>query len=112
MGNEESLPQDLASKLRLDEPEKKDAFSGRDRDCASDEVPGDRVAPESTSLGTSTHTDLLGEVDGNPLAPSFVNQSVQETADKKESAVDDAPKPPPAPVTGKQHPLRHERHAS
>ncbi|KAJ4307690.1 hypothetical protein N0V84_012556 [Fusarium piperis] len=104
MGNEESLSRDLSNKLRLVEVEKNDSSTEQDRERASDEVVGDRVALEESialPLSTSTHTNLFLKLGRKAPVPCFLSYAAQETASKKEPVVDasdDAPKPSLATV--------------
>lgn len=116
MDDEESLSHQLAIKLLIEELEVDDALKEKRRQRASGEVLAGRLAPEeSTALpsGTSTNTDRLRDLYQDTLGPSVVGQPSQGTAGEKGPVVDaagDAPKPSPAPVTGKQHLQAHERH--
>ncbi|KAJ4203147.1 hypothetical protein NW767_005256 [Fusarium falciforme] len=114
MDNEESLSHQLAIKLLIEELEVDDALKEKRRQRASAEVLADRAAPEeSTALpsGTSNHTDRLRDLYQDTLGPSVVDKPSQEIAGEKGLVVDaagNAPKPSPAPVTGKQHLQTHE----
>lgn len=116
MDDDESLSHQLETKLLLEDIAVDDALKEQRRQRASGEVFADRLASEESAalpLSPSTHTDRLRDLYQDTLGPSVVDQPSQDITGEKYpvvDAADDAPKPSPATVKGKQHLQTHDTH--